>query len=805
MDIESLVFNSENAHYTKLQTTVDQLFEHIEDAVAKNSFKQELTSSEWKEMVDLCRNFTMNKYRITADDFRNPRIISRTKIIKLLWQYSKGLIDRLFELLWKNILIVAFDYDKIYKMDPSNINDKPSDPSNKYKYHKGESLTFLIHWKKFLIHWENGLNLLEPITKYTYLNYPKLLNKEISNDKTFTDFTNKYLMDRLISHLDEQEDFDLHKFLSLFIIELDTVPVQIFLKQKGIFNDTPLRLAFKYNYPVLITDKDNNDTTKECNIKDFYLSTMERNLMYHNFEILDFPKCVFEKMEQLAYISSVISPTLVEPMNESFVTKIFMNKYYITSYFQTFLEKEEPPTHNRSYISLIRKAYHYRNLDEEFDDLILKNIMNAFHKKFTVDSDFNEIIVAILKMQNLIDIWQPKAYENYFLKSVIRFFGSETKFWEKYSKFVLEILGSEDYEDKVFDFFRLRDCFRSTPIMKDVFNRVYFRKLLFNVEKFIVKRTLTDEKLLLLLLPHYAESSNYLEEKFKKLQEDIKDNIKSIITYRKNEDETDSEPNIISQDERSIINPLIFKKDNVPDAFHMDTENDQIKLPNVLQSKWDHYLNNCSIVNMTDTSKKITPVYNLQHCEIESPYRLSNGELLTFELTVYQTVILCEFNDNENVNFPNLLKKYQLSGKMLKDVLNSFLNIKLIKINKDKSFSLNEQYVPDETKIKKGKLLVRMPKLTMPTTSNPTSHDSNSTVSTNLDSEGSMSTWQRELICVHIMKYVKPERLGVTQEQIIRRIQDVMVGTSVGECKEALNRLVGDKYVDKRNDRYFYI
>lgn len=809
MNIDSIVFSSNNDKYTKLQNVVEGLFKRIENIAINEGPKEELTNDEWTDIINICKEFTMEKYYISTDDASNSKIISRSKIVKLFWQYAKKLIDRLFELLWKIILNVVIDYDQFYKANLENFWKQPGNvkPVNEFEYHMGSSFTFLTYWKKFLNNWDNGLELLNPIIRYTYLNYPRLVNKEIENEKSFIVLINRTLMDNLIYHINENGKITFHRFLKCFLIELTRIPIEVFINQKGIFNDTPLRLAFKYNYLVPINDEHTNIELQKIDIRTFYLTTMDENLLEEHFFDLNYPKSVFDRMEQIAFISSVVSPTLIEPMNEIFITKILMSETIFTKQFPYLIKYASVSEYTKNIVQFIDNAYYFRGQTEKFDELLLNNMVTILKEKTTVDSEFTDIIKVVDGFNKIIDCYTRKPEDRkHIFKSLIRFFGSEVKFWEKYCKYIIKTLSYKSYLQILDLSFKVSILLGYAPMMKNVYSKLFFRKLLFDVDIFMNNEQLVDADILKRILPYsYTEDSDSIYENIIKLQKEIKENVKSILRYEQNEE------NFMTEEERSIIKPLIFKKDNVPDGFHMDTANDKIKLPNFLQDKWDTYLNECSIVDISDNTKKITPVYNLQHCEITSPFVSCDGTPLIFQLTVYQTTVLCEFNENDKVNFATLIKKYQLTSKMLKDVLNSFLNIKLIKINEDKTFSLNEDYIPDENKVKMGKLRVSLPKMTIPANTPPFSRTNTANTSfsssdrSNLDPEGSNAVWQRELISAQIIKCVKPERLGVTQEQIITRVQDVMVGTSVGECKDALERLVRDKYVVQRAERYFYV
>lgn len=134
-------------------------------------------------------------------------------------------------------------------------------------------------------------------------------------------------------------------------------------------------------------------------------------------------------------------------------------------------------------------------------------------------------------------------------------------------------------------------------------------------------------------------------------------------------------------------------------------------------------------------------------------------------------------------------------------ILKSFLNYKIVTRDSENSYKINDNFQPDLRKVKNGKLRVVLPRNASMQSSNTTNGKSSSA-----HHEGSNSQWTQELLKACITRSVKGEKEGLGYDRLFETVKQQIKGFSVGEFKDALAKLLRDKFItkDESTETYKY-
>lgn len=246
---------------------------------------------------------------------------------------------------------------------------------------------------------------------------------------------------------------------------------------------------------------------------------------------------------------------------------------------------------------------------------------------------------------------------------------------------------------------------------------------------------------------------------------------------------------------------IILQGSKYNDMFS-ENESTSIVLPYEIEKKWRNVLKYYQENTKNGTMKSIRPAYQLQHCEVSSPYKTSDGEPITFGLTLYQTCVLNEFNNETQLSFNELHIRTKIEKQTLQTVLKSFVAVGLM-IKNDAYVTLNDNYAPDPSKIKDGKVIIPLGKTILKQNSSATSRSSSNNHIEH--PEGLSSQWKQELLRAAITRTLKvsspPE---VADNALMDAVKEQVHGCSVGEYKDAMKTLLRDKFIAKHNEEYIY-
>ena len=98
----------------------------------------------------------------------------------------------------------------------------------------------------------------------------------------------------------------------------------------------------------------------------------------------------------------------------------------------------------------------------------------------------------------------------------------------------------------------------------------------------------------------------------------------------------------------------------------------------------------------------------------------------------------------------------------------------------------------DMKKVKNGKLRVVLPRTASLQSSNTGGERTSSA-----HHEGSNSQWNQELLKACITRSVKSERNGLDYDHLFETVKQQIKGFSVGEFKDALAKLLRDKFITR--------
>lgn len=338
------------------------------------------------------------------------------------------------------------------------------------------------------------------------------------------------------------------------------------------------------------------------------------------------------------------------------------------------------------------------------------------------------------------------------------------------------------------------------PYLPKIMLDFYFRELIRNFQEFSKLLTVKHSlplKLIQQLSIDYGTSEDMAE--LNKLHQSVVD-LYNVGRPEHNE---------LINDYRSLeCDALILQRNKYYDSLSQNDYKD-MNLPDELAARWEFVTKDYEEHAKNGTLKNIVPVYQLQRCEVDSPYKIPGSDKqLTLDLTLYQACVLQEFNDRNELSFSELYTLTNLDKNILQAVLKSFVSSNLM-IKEGSNVKLNLDYQPNMDKIEYNKIIIPMGKIT--TGSSDKVHQKSKTgISKKVGNqsvvhkEGLGSYWKQELLKAAIVRMVKASGIKYEEQNLIIDVRNQVNGFSIGEFNTAMAVLLRDKYIFKNDDTYAY-
>ncbi|CAL9735433.1 cullin-8 [Monosporozyma servazzii] len=807
--IKNIVINDDQPEIRILNELFDNILCALNSSTRNEEIKTIMNRDTYLMYIETCYNLLRKKYYLSVsaekrsfhemntdvenkeDTSDTKKLINLSRLVHIFWEYCDEKIGSLLERLIECEIDNFSNYDSQSPIQPLDI------------------------WKNMYEIFWGMMRAVSPVTQYAYLNYPQIFKRYIFKDDSFEDYINKIFYNSVKKHLNRTNKTfeDYLKFCIKDLIIGD--------KKTFDFNDKNTVLRFAYLY---------NETIDGRDIKNYYLNSLKEHFQSINIseycadEETTFQTLFLQKLKEQTLLSSMFSPTWMEPVKNVIVKTVLINKITIRDCYKNFRNSEidtyRYKTNND--FSIIHFAFSARDrlteLTEICSDIIYEEINELFNKadKKCLLKIFQAFRYQIIFFSHIypLEPFQCKCdfpcncssveIPVLFKVAYIKLFQNEMNLMEailKYIelKFKPSHITSNDNSHLSEDLELILVKLQISSSIVPSFVQLLFRQMLMNYNDIVDN----------------LEILNNTDP----MMRDVVQAFKDVYTTKSDEwnpmwvhyQQTLAETLNLHTGENGLnkFYPFILQDSDIPTIYQeMNEENtlNDIKLPHELRDMWEKFTKEYKEKFLSHGgSKMITPMYGLQYCEVSTPFKRSNGEQLLLELTLYQTCVLNEFNERDTVSFPYLMKTLRMEAVNVKAILNSFLHYGLIKTNEDKTFSINDMFVPDEGKVKHGVLKIVMGKI-KPLSRTPTPI---STAVTANHPDGLSSVWKRDLIKACVVRTLKSRQVGdktLSRDTLFQECHPQLQGISVGEFKDALNSAVKERYVDKvGEDKYIYI
>ena len=753
---------------------------------------------------------------------KKGRLINHTRFIYVFWKYYEKKIDFLIEQLIES---------KIHTF-PSMIDTL---------WLKG-----LEAWRNLFFMFKEMIQTISPISQYIYSSYPDIFSKYIFKHDNFENYLN-YKFHKNIQNKLNQSNNSYENYLKFSISNLIKNDNDIINKID--INDrlTPFRFAYLFN-----------DTIDGQSIKDSYISILTDYLLSEEFKkslfrqgYQGFKLLFLQGLNEQTLISSLFSPTWMEPIKNTMVETVLMNKNVITECYKLFKNENNVITNIKDnndfgifYLTFLSRSK-TSVLDSIITDIVYEEIIQNYkpEDKTCFVSIFDNLMYQVLFFSN---VNLTKVFENNHLdncnnisrenqvkciqESYIKVFVNESNLCQAIVQYIIlkgKSLSSlalpEEYNLYLSKFTSvlesiLKNLFISSSIIM-LYSEALFRYILMNYSNLFKSMTVDGS--------NQSRMIEYIESVISLFEKVYKNDCKPLTLMWRHFKENIAKVSDLHKTNSNLKNfyPLILPQLDIPEMYQrINDENSlkNIRLPGKIREMWEKFEKDYKEVILKNGEHKVVhPLYGLQYCSVETPFMREDGTPLLLELTLYQTCVLNEFNEADKISFRDLVERLQMDGANVKGILNSFLNVGVIKMNKDKTFSVNEEFKADERKMKNGTLRVAMGKrLRKPL--GESSHavtDNGNNEEGMKDSEnregrseewneghheGLSSVWKREVIKACIVRTVKSHvgrDEGISEEDLLEEcLPQLLQGTSVGEFKDALTSAVRERYIKRNND-----
>lgn len=639
-----------------------------------------------------------------------------------------------------------------------------------------------LHWENIFLTYKQGVLLLKELYEYMDQNLP-----QVKRDfGTFADITTVSLINFFQTHMGT-------KFTELVEAFLNN---DRFGKNPGrTTSDSFLHVLWYYD---TIINKEHNQ-----HFQNFYFEYIT-NYVKKKVVIpmnIDYMKNLKKQLKLNAKITLSISPTMIEKANDIFLQHTILKpetasqlmeveknniKFYANGTSKHYLPF---PKEN---FSLLKVAFESRGrtleLERVFKKLSRKLLKLAHPNLERLFSEASKLILLVSGYSN---------FEAISRQEVIKILGGSLNTMELYVRFCEASIRKVNRDRSLGDYYAKATSIFQAPLLLeikapvlDLYSRSLFRRAVIQGDNSILK-SLKDPGSLEFQLLNFFRDIYGTSSEFRNLEATTEIILKAFHL------ESSFEQSLSKKN--TFIQPLIFEKKMVPEVYQRG-DNEDIVLPRELVDSWKEFMKHFNTIDRKPELKKVHPVYHLQHCEVSTPYKLKSGKSLSLELTLYQTCLLSLFNDYEELEFNEIMNKLSMTKNTLDVVLKSFVDSGLLILQESTKYILNKNYSPDKRKIKDGKL--RIP-LLRPASSNRRDSTSKVVVSSQ-HHEGHSSQWKHELLKACIVRSLKGENDGLNLSKLFTKVESQLRGISIGEFKDALDKLLKDKFIRYRHDRYMY-
>ncbi|GAV52389.1 hypothetical protein ZYGR_0AG03800 [Zygosaccharomyces rouxii] len=641
----------------------------------------------------------------------------------------------------------------------------------------------MLYWENISSTYRESTLILTEFYEYIRQNLPQVKRKF----GAFTDITTVSLINFLQTHMGT-------KFQKL---------VEVFLNNDR-FESHPDKttsdsfLHTLYCHDVLI-DRDRNQRFQEFYFE--YLSNYVENEVVIPMDI-DYMKKLKKQLELNAKITLSISPTMIEKANDIFLQHTILKPETASQLLE--VEKDNIKFHSvrtperyfpfpKENFSLLKIAFESRGRTFELER-VFKKLTRKILKKAHPDLErlFSEACKLILLVSGYPNFGAISREE------IIKILGGSLNAMELYVRFCESSIRKVNRDRNLGDHYAKSPSIFQAPLLLeinatvlDLYSRSLFRRAIMQGANSILK-SLKDPDSLEHQLINFFRDIYGTSSEFRNLEATTEVILKAFYL------ESSFEKS--SSDKNKFIQPLVFEKKMVPEIYQRGG-NEDVVLPHELIDSWEEFMKHFHSIDKKPELKKVHPVYHLQHCEVSTPYKLKSGKSLSLELTLYQTCLLSLFNDYEELEFNEIMNKLRVTKSTLDVVLKSFIDAGLFILKENAKYTLNKNFSPDKRKVKDGKL--RIPLLRPVSSSNRDRSNGNVVISSQ-HHEGHSSQWKQELLKACIVRSLKGESGGLNLPELFTKVESQLRGISIGEFKDALHKILKDKFIRCRNDRYMY-
>lgn len=637
------------------------------------------------------------------------------------------------------------------------------------------------HWGTMHANYQLFIKEISPLLEYIVINYPSVA-KEVTRELKISDYFEMYLISLLRSKLSDH----FMRFLEAFLSYLRQKPV---LARADLEMQTPLTLMYKYRIPL-----DNGLT-----LKDFYFESIGRYSQGNIDVVIDLFYCenLTKYLIRNALITGTISAMLIKETNEIILRNTLMEENTAQKFFESMKDYVNLNSiigvsqEISSQLAIILAVFESRSMMDELERIYAQVIKSTLMKAITegLEESMKEAckLALLVKGSSLLDI---------ALKEIIKVLGGPINVMERYLRLCEncirrnnhEIITGRSQESGKGTVLSLLvpNTLQISPQFLDIYSRSLFRRFILHGPTVI--ETLQNTCFLeCQLLEHFTDLYK-LSPEFDRLQT-LKIEIFNSSQMAQKFASEQSQPAL-------AMTPLILEKNKVPLVFQENATATNLPLTEEMEQSWDKLTDFYRMTDKRAQFKKLFLIDYLQHFEVETQIILSNSKPLVLDLSFHQTRVLCLFNDSDSLTLDAISSRSRINRGVLTEVLKSFLNIGLL-VSDSESYLLNEEFSPDESKIRNGLLRVRMG-----VTDSKSSHLKR--IESPLHMEGQVSYWKQELIRACIVRSLKREERGLKPNDLFAKVRSQIYGTSVGEFKDALKKNVDDKMITKWRNCYKY-
>ncbi|QLL33900.1 hypothetical protein HG536_0F02250 [Torulaspora globosa] len=641
-------------------------------------------------------------------------------------------------------------------------------------------LSLVESWAYVLTNCRNFVTRILPSLQYMTVNYPSV-TKEATRKLQIFDYFMIYFMNLLKDKL--AEDFE--TFLEAFLSEQRS---RSSLDMKYLNCEMPLSLMFRYKISV--------GHTSALHVRSFYLRSVE----LYAAETLHIPVNMHyrENLTKIlvrnAIITGSISASLVTQSNDIILQHTIMNKNTTRKLLELLKDNTEIVTSSGAdspasqLFGVILMSYGSRSMMDELWS-IFKTVISITLKSVESSPTSEKQLLDACKL--LVIANQSKYLEKLAHDEVIKNLKGTIGIMERYLKVCesairkfnqVTVDGTSEPSNSGSLALNLPLIMKLPSSFLKIYSRSLFRRCI--VHGLPAIETLTcpssfEYHLFSLFEREYGASPEYDG------LHTLKSELLRSAQIARNFNQTQAVP---------LLNPLVFERKSVPSVIHENLVDDLI-LPPEMRHWWTRFQRFYYLIDAKAPHKKLQLIDSLQHCEVQTQIQLANGAELILDLTLYQTCILTLFNDNDALSLEEMSTRSNISIDLLSEVVESFTRIGLF-TSQNSLIILNENFSPDERKIKNGKLRVTM------TTRGKSSKEGSAEIVQHM--EGLSSHWKQEMIKACIVRSLKGEKSGLKFDSIYAKVESQMFGISIGEFKDALERTVLENSITHWRGLYKY-